>query len=271
MFAFFRNRRRKKLLAEPFPSPWLKILERDVGHYPRLAPAEQARLREILRILIAEKEWEGARGQVITDQVRVVVAAYAALLLIGLPKHDYFSRVASVIVYPGGFEIPDQDEFGLEDDTFPAIPAEGQSVHRGPVIVSWAHARREARNPLGGQNVVIHEFTHQLDDLNGLANGTPPLDDPAVAERWRRVMQRAFADHVQALDHGDDTFFTEHAGENETEFFADATETFYCAPSELKTVYPEIYDLFSAYFRVDPLRWFPEPGDSGRMPYGIRV
>src|SRR5262249_46038574 len=145
------------------------------------------------------------------------------------------------------------------DDTFPPYEAEGQSVRRGPVIVSWEHALKEGRDPTYGQNVVIHEFAHQLDDLDGLSNGTPPLADSAAAERWQIVWQGAFNDHPAALDRDEETFFTEHAGDNEKEFFADATEAFYCCPADLREGYPEIFELLGSYFRVDPLRWFPEP------------
>jgi Mlc titration factor MtfA (ptsG expression regulator) len=261
MFSFFRNRRRQKLLADPFPPAWEAILRRNVGHYSRLSDAERARLRDHTRVLVAEKEWEGANGLVVTEEMKVTIAAQAGLLLLGLPEHDYFARVASVVVYPAGFEIPDRDEFGEIDDTFPAMAADGQSVYRGPVLVSWGHALAEGRDPACGQNIVLHEFAHQLDDLDGVANGTPPLEDPAAAARWRAVMQAALDDHRASLDRGEETFFTEHAGENETEFFADATETFYCCPADLREQYPDVYALLAAYYRVDPVTWFPGGGE----------
>lgn len=263
MFSFFRTRRRRQLLAGPFPPGWAATLARNVGHYPRLSPAEQGRLRDLTRVLVAEKGWEGTKGLVVTEEMKVTIAAQAALLLLGLPAHDYFTRVKSVIVYPGGFEVPDLDEFGEVDDTFPPYAVDGQSVTRGPVILSWGHALAEGRDPECGQNVVVHEFAHQLDDLDGLANGTPPLDDPALADRWRAVMQAALDDHRAALDRGEETFFTEHAGENETEFFADAAEAFYCCPADLREQYPDVYALFAGYFRVDPVRWFPGAGGTG--------
>jgi MtfA peptidase len=263
MFSYFRNRRRQKLLAEPFPPGWADILAKNVGHYPRLSPGEQALLRDHIRVLVAEKEWEGANKLRVTEEMKVTIAAQAALLLIGRDDLDDFARVASIVVYPAGFEVPDLDEFGEIDDTFPALEVDGKSVTRGPVIVSWEHALEEGRDPGCGQNVVIHEFAHQLDDLDGLANGTPPLDDPADSARWRAVMQAAFDAHRAALDRGGETMFTEHAGENEMEFFADATEAFYCAPADLKDLHPDIYDLFAAYFRVDPVKWFPEKEGAG--------
>lgn len=258
MFTFFRSRHRRKLLTLPFPPGWVNILNQNVGHYPRLSPAEQAQLRDLTFILVDEKSWEGARGLLVTEEMKVTIAAQASLLLLGLPQHDYFVRVKSIVIYPREWVIPDRDEFGDIDDTFPPTIAAGQSVTRGPVIVSWEHALEEGRSPTCGYNVVVHEFAHQLDDLDGLANGTPPLADPSASERWRYVMQTAFDNHRAAMRRKEETFFTEHAGDNETEFFADATEAFYCCPADLRAEYPDMYTLLQAYFRVDPSTWFPD-------------
>src|SRR5689334_13291335 len=115
MFHWFRDRRRRKLLTEPFPPWWLGILQRNVAHYPRLSPEEQAKLRDIARILIAEKYWESAGGLFVTDEIRVTVAAQAALLLLGMDDHDHYSRVESIVVYPGTFRTPNRED-GWEDD-----------------------------------------------------------------------------------------------------------------------------------------------------------
>ena len=256
MFTWLRNRRRRKLLAEPFPPWWEAILKRNVGHYPRLLPEEQARLRDITRVLVAEKTWEGVGGLFATDEVKVTVAAQAALLLLGI-DHDHYARVASVVVYPGSFCTPVEED-GWEDDMLSDTVLSGQAVYRGPVIVSWDEALAEGRDPEAGYNVVLHEFAHQLDYLDNAVNGTPPLDDPALEARWKAVMQAAFEAHWAALGRGEETFFTEHAAEDETEFFADATEAFYCRPADLLAEEPGVYELLRAYYRVEPVLWFPE-------------
>ncbi len=258
MFSFFRNRRRRKLLDEPFPPWWDGILKRNVGHYQRLLPAEQAKLRDTLRILVAEKKWEGVGGMHCTDEVKVTVAAQAALLLLGI-EHDYYARVDSIVVYPGGFRTPNAED-GWEDDFLSDFEADGQAVYRGPVILSWGMALEEGRDPTCGYNVVVHEFAHQLDFLDNTINGTPPLADKALEARWQVVMQAAFDRHRRALDRREETFFTEHAAEDETEFFADASEGYYCNPHGLREEEPDVFELLKAYYRVDPLAWFPVDG-----------
>lgn len=255
MFSWFRDRRRSKLLAEPFPPAWEAILHRNVGHYPLLDESQRARMRDIARVVVAEKAWEGCGGQEITEEIQVTTAAQAALLLLGL-EHDYYARVPSIIVYPTAFHLPEHDETGDEYFTQSERIAEGQAVYRGPVILGWDQVLSEGRDPSSGHNVVVHEFAHQLDFLDNQKDGAPPLPNAALARRWKAVMADALARHRQALDRGKETFFTEQAGEDEAEFFADVSESFYCLPHDLHAEHPDLFDLVWEYYRVDPRKWF---------------
>jgi Mlc titration factor MtfA (ptsG expression regulator) len=255
IFSWLRKRRRRKILAEPFPIRWEPFLRTNVAHYSRLSEAEQARLRDIARILIAEKQWEGTHGLYVTEEMKVTIAAQAALLLLGL-DHDYYARVDSIVVYPGKFRTP-QREDNWEDDELSEMEAEGQAVYRGPVILSWEDVLPEGRHPDVGFNVVIHEFAHQLDFLDNNLNGTPPLESRELESRWKYVMTIAYEDHRREIQQGEvETFFSEQAADNETEFFADASEAFFCRPIDMKFEYPEVYELLQAFYHVDPVKWF---------------
>lgn len=260
-FAWLRARRRRKLLAEPFPIRWERFLAENVGHFPLLTAAEQARVRDTTRVLVAEKQWEGGRGLFVTEEMKVTVAAQAALLLLGT-DHDYFARVDSVVIYPSAFRTPVLDD-GWEDDELSDGELDGQAHYRGPVLLSWDVVKEEAADPTCGHNLVLHEFAHQLDFLDGEGNGTPDLGDRELETRWKYVMTVAFRDHRKAIDRaektGGETFFSEQAAETEDEFFADATEAFYCSPHDMRAEYPDVYALFAAYYKVDPTRWFPAP------------
>lgn len=255
MFGFFRDRRRRKLLAEPMPRHQEVILERNVGHYALLTPEQRAKMRDITRVLVAEKTWLG-RGDVhVTDEMKLTTAAEVSLLLLGRPEHDYFARVESVLFFPGPMRTPNPDD-DYEDDDLSDAELDGQAVYRGPVLLTWANVLAEARDPHVGYNLVIHEFAHQLDFLDGETNGTPPLGDRAAEERWKTVMTLAFDKHRRELDAGDVTFFSEQAGDDEGEFFADACEAFYCKPHDLHAEEPNVFDVIRGYFNVDPRGWF---------------
>ena len=137
------------------------------------------------------------------------------------------------------------------------MQAEGQAVYRGPVILSWEDVLPEGRDPDEGYNVVVHEFAHQLDFLDNVVNGTPPLGDRELEARWKYVMTIAYEDHRREIQKGEEEcFFSEQSADNETEFFADASEAFFCRPVDVREFYPEVYRLFTAYYRVDPAKWF---------------
>jgi Mlc titration factor MtfA (ptsG expression regulator) len=255
LFSWFRNRRRRKLLAEPFPVRWEEFLRRNVAHFSLLPPPDQARLRDTAHILLHEKQWEGRTGLYVTEEMKVTIAGSAALLLLG-DTRDYYANVESVIVYPSGFSTPVPDD-DWEDDELSDSAKDGMAVYRGPVLLSWDHVLEEARDPSLGQNIVLHEFAHQLDHRDGASSGVPPLADTEAARRWKYVMTVAYEDHRRAIRKGEtETFFSEQAADDEKEFFADATEAFYCSPHTFNDEYPEVYAMLAAYYRVDPGVWF---------------
>lgn len=254
IFSWLRERRRRRLLAGPFPVRWGDIIGRNVGHYAVLPTPLQDRLRDTTRILLAEKEWLGRGGHFITEEVRVTVAAQAALLLLGRPR-DYFRRTREVVVFPTEFRTPVAAD-DWEDDFLSDTQLAGQAVVRGTVLLAWDEVLREGRDPACGHNVVLHEFAHQLDFAEEVSTGAPDLGDAAKESRWEYAMAVAFADHRRAVlaRHGD-LFFTPHAADDEREFFADLTEAFYCRPRDLRGLHPELYELLAAYYRLEPASW----------------
>ncbi len=269
LFSWLRARRRRKLLAEPFPPRWVAFLERNVRHYTRLPSPEQVCLCNTTRVLVAEKRWLGRGGLFVTEEMRVTIAAQAALLLLGSDR-DFYPRVREVVVFPTEFRTPVAGD-DWEDDFLSDTASAGQAVDRGPVLLAWDTVLAEAREPDAGYNLVVHEFAHQLDFRDGITANTPDLGDRPLETRWRYVMTVAFEDHRRAVKSGADTFFTPHAADDEMEFFADATEAFYCRPADLKGLHAEMYDLLSAYYRVDPLAWFGTENDNEGDSLSVRL
>ena len=253
LFTWLKNRRRRQLVATPFPAPWLEYLDRNVTHYGYLSDVEQAKLRDDLRIFIAEKNWEGCGGLVLTDEIRVTIAAQACLLVLAMP-HDFFPQVPSILVYPRGFRAPYRrrrgdflEEHGYADEL-------GQANYRGPVILSWADVLAGGRGTDAGQNLVFHEFAHQLDALNGMLDGTPALDGPEQYRRWRHIMTREFQRLRRDVDQGYPTLLDPYGTTKEAEFFAVATECFFERPVELAARHPALYELLRDYYRQDTAR-----------------
>src|SRR5688572_2930929 len=84
MFDFLRPVQRHFLRRRPFPPEWLGYLERRVPFFPKLEPALRQTFLDKLKLFVWQKEFIGAGGFTITDEVRVVVAATAVRLVLHL-------------------------------------------------------------------------------------------------------------------------------------------------------------------------------------------
>lgn len=236
---------------EAFPKEWRPILKANVFHYRLLRKHERRRLRSDAAAFIAGKDWEGCRGLSVTDEMRVTVAAQACLMLLGR-EHDCFGRARCILLYPSAFRIEDER---WQDAGWDPFTAGGQAVHGGPVILAWDKVLAEGRDPSMGANLVIHEFAHQLDFIDGYADGT--LDLPGEdGERWQRVLAAEYKRLCRAVRHGHDTILGDYAATNKTEFFATVSERFFTQPARLRHYHPDLYETFAVAYAVDPRRWY---------------
>jgi Mlc titration factor MtfA (ptsG expression regulator) len=252
VFSWLRNRRRRRLVAEQFAAPWYDILERNVLYYRTLTETEQAKLRDDLRILIAEKNWEGCGGLRLDDEIRVTIAAQIAILLLGFDG-QYFPKVQSILVYPDAYVAPDtvitKGGVVLEGDS----AREGEAWYRGPVVLSWADALAGGRGESGGDNLVFHEFAHQWDMQNGRhVDGIPPLESRAQYQRWTAVINQHYQQLILDCQHGRHTLLDCYGATHISEFFAVTTETFFQRPRALRRRHPELYEIFRLCYRQDP-------------------
>jgi MtfA peptidase len=261
LFSWFKNRRRRKILADPFPPAWDDVLGRNLAHLALLADAEQSKLRRAMQIFIAETGFEGCRGLEMTDEVRVTVAASACILVLGMDDF-YFDNVQTVLVYPDEFLVPDRQS--VADDLVLEGESErlGEAHHRGPVVLAWKEALDNARNPGYGQNLIFHEFAHQLDMLNGDFDGTPTIADVRLRQRWAEIMEREYERLCEAADRRKKTLLDPYGATDPAEFFAVVTECFFDLPWELEQRHAELYALLRDYFGQDPARW-PRPPLAG--------
>jgi Mlc titration factor MtfA (ptsG expression regulator) len=250
VFAWFANRRREEIREQPFPERWLAYLEKNVGHYPSLTESEQATLRADLRILIAEKTWEGGGGLELTEEMQVTIAAEASLLLLGL-DHEFYPNVESIVVYPQDYVAPSKsrDPSGVVDEY--GSTRLGEAWDNGPVVLSWSDARADSLNPTDGHNVVLHEFAHKLDMRDGAADGVPKLKDDEQYEAWAEVMSQEFAELVEQTEKGHKSLLDSYGATNPAEFFAVATECFFEKSVLMEERHPRLYKVLRDFYHQD--------------------
>lgn len=256
MFFSSKQRRRQQLLAEPFPDAWLETLNRNVRQYRLLSRAEQVKLRDRLRVFVAEKNWIGCAGLKVDDEMKVTIAAQACLLVLAIEHEYHYERIRTILVYPDTYLHPPGSRDGwIHEETAIA----GEYWHRGPVIVSWSNTR----DPDGGGNLVFHEFAHHLDDIDGEMDGTPPLESGRAERHWDDVVTREYNRLVRSSARGEATLLDHYGATSRAEFFAVATECFFERPIELSQRHRDLYDVLRGFYRQNPARW---PWDESEEP-----
>lgn len=249
-----RRRRRARIRARAFPAPWRSIIERRVALWKRLPPPVRLELLGHILVFLDEKRFEGCGGQTIDDEVRVTIAAQACVLLLNR-ETEYFPGLRSILVYPTEYVAPTaellDDGTMLEDHQ----PRAGESWDQGSLVLSWADVVRGATRWDDGQNVVLHEFAHQLDEEFGLSSTDPKQVSDDTARAWAQIFQSAYGQFVLDVRRSRPTPIDPYGATNEAEFFAVVTETFFERPADLRVYNPGLYAQWSTFFRQDPLSW----------------
>lgn len=233
---------------------------RDAAVFEGLTSVERAHLRELTILFLQHKDLCGVHGLIVSHDMAVTIAAQACLLILKLGL-DCYDGWVEVVIYPGAFRVvrDTTDEIGLVSHR--DLTLCGESWSSGPVILSWDSVVSELTEGRSGHNVVVHEFAHKLDMLDGSANGIPPLHAGMVRANWTRAFSEGFAHLQRQVQHNQRTDINSYGATAPSEFFAVATEYFFSAPHKLHRHYPMIYEQMILFYRQEPERRQKKPGD----------
>jgi Mlc titration factor MtfA (ptsG expression regulator) len=186
------------------------------------------------------------------DDIRVIVAAHACLLLLNR-KTNVYPQLHSILVYPSSFRVEsvEVDEAGVVIEEEQEML--GESWRTGALVLSWEDVLEDLENPQEGYNVILHEFAHQLDDETGESDGTPLLDTAEQIRRWHEVMDREFRTLQDDISRNRPTLLDEYGAESPTEFFATTTEAFFLLSGEMQKEHSELYELLADFYGLDPI------------------
>jgi len=248
MLERFKQWRRNRIVAraELDEGEWQRALRR-FSFTRELSAEDQSRLRELTILFLHEKRFTAAHGLRLTQPMCLHVAVQACTLILNLGI-EYYRGWTEIIIYPAEFVPRHQyvDESGVvhQGDE----PYAGEAWLQGPVILSWADIA-DSEYP-DGVNVVIHEFAHKLDMLNGTANGFPPLHKGMSREAWSQAFTSAYEDFCRRVDRGEEMAIDPYAGESPGEFFAVLSEVFFELPDIVLDEYPRVYEQLMLFYRV---------------------
>jgi Mlc titration factor MtfA (ptsG expression regulator) len=246
---FARLRRWLGLAPAPVPVAeglW-EAVEARLPFLDFLAAADRLRLREMAKRFLASKQFYGAQGLQLTDDILLGIALQACLPVLNIGLDAYRGWIG-VVVYPGDFVIPrrEMDDSGVVHEYDDEVL--GEAWEGGPVLLSWFD---DSQAPYG-VNVVIHEFAHKLDMANGGVDGLPALPTDMSRAAWAKAFSAAYDDFCTDVDAGRDTLLDPYGAEHPGEFFAVASEAFFETPCALQARYPEVYRQLARYYRLDP-------------------
>lgn len=244
-----RWRRRPSFSVDPIPAQWSEIIDRRVPVAGRLADQEREKLLRLVQVFLREKRIEGCDGLEVTDEMKVMIASQACLLLLNLDAGCY-PGLRTVLVYPGTYRPRSPTWFKY--DLGSTGSRLGESWRHGVVILAWASVAAEASNNVDGHNVTLHEFAHQLDQQDGVADGTPILGTASAVRNWAAVIARHYDDLVVDAEQGRRTVMDYYGATNKAEFFAVATEAFFEKPVQLREEQPELYGVLREFYGQDP-------------------
>jgi len=237
----------------PFPEEAGKILSR-IKHYRVLNVEEKEKMERSILRFIYTKNFTGIRLEV-TEEMKVIIAFYACLLLLHIETDNCYDNLHTIIIYnqPVMMERVQNNGGIFSKEQF---LIDGQSAN-DTVVIIWHDAKREAYHPRK-ENVIVHEFAHEIDFMDGEIDGVPPLERSKYHE-WTNVLYKEFQKlssvALKNRDWGDYKFIGEYAATNEAEFFAVLTERFFESPKSLKKKFPDIYNELKEFYKTDPAQW----------------
>ena len=246
--------KRKLSKGKPFKKEWRKIIQQRMPYFRKMPADLQLQLKQHIQVFIAEKEFVGCNGVVITDEIKITIAAQACLLLLNR-KTNYYPKLQTVLVYPSAFVKQQHTRSGDGIYFTQKLVLAGESWDFGKVVLSWQDTLEGAEIPDDGRNVVIHEFAHQLDQEDGSANGAPILDSGQSYQCWSEIFSEQFELLKKQANTGARSLFDYYGATNPAEFFAVATEVFFEQSKQFNHQHPKLYRQLTQYYKVDPMQW----------------
>jgi Mlc titration factor MtfA (ptsG expression regulator) len=230
--------KRKRLVQVPFPQAWREILSEYVRYYNELDPKQKARFEQYVLIFLGENRITGIDTEV-TDEVKLLVASSAIMLIFGRPGWEY-QNIPEILIYPGNFD----ENFDTTCPHSRRVLA-GMVVPQSGLILSKPELYRSFRYR-DAYHVGLHEFAHLMDMEAWHTDGIPRDMDPRMLRPWSALMEREL-DRVRR----NKSILREYAGTSASELFAVAVEYFFQAPSLLREHHPELYEMLAAFLNQD--------------------
>ena len=232
-----------------------RMWHQTVADYPFLASLsteELLRLRCLTSHFLTQKEFSGAHGLHVTDEMAIAIAAQACLPVLHLGLHLY-DDFTGIVVHPGAMIAKREVTDGAGVVHRYSEVLAGEAMDKGPITLSWQDVQASGQANAKGYNVVIHEFVHKIDMRDGAANGCPPLPSRSARNAWQTVMTPAYEDFREAVVRaerfgGVTPWLDAYGAESPAEFFAVACEAYFVDRMAFSAEFASLTALFDEFF-----------------------
>lgn len=249
LYALRQRKLLQKIASLDFPQTYITLLSK-TPYYTKLSTDDQQTLQRSILRFIYTKEFIGVELDV-TEEMKVIIAFYACLLLVHKETENCYDDLKTIVIYPHAVMVKEVRSAG-GIFTKERFVIQGQSAN-DTVVITWHEAKKEAYH-LRHNNVIIHEFAHEIDFMDGYIDGVPPLEKSKY-DSWVKTFSKEFtALNKIALhdrDWGKYKLLGGYAATNEAEFFAVVTERFFEAPASLKHHFPNLYNALERFYAID--------------------
>ncbi|AFZ47483.1 protein of unknown function DUF980 [Cyanobacterium stanieri PCC 7202] len=257
-----KKRERKLIYNNPMDNSWINFLENKIYLYHKLPKQYKSQLHNYIKIFIAEKEFIGKDGIEVTEEMKYIIASQACLLLIDKNpnflqpnRSNYFPYLKYIHIYPEIIEKKLNKNSPKTNRLLGHSSVGYKSGKDGMILLSWINVKFESSSPHSQTNLVLHEFSHQLDQEFGNATGIPRLANLEQILIWQNIFKKEYEILCHFSDKGQPTIIDKYGATNLVEFFAVATEAFFLKGKLMAIHHPLLYEQLRLYYHLDPALW----------------
>jgi len=217
---------RHYLVYKKLSESQIAILKEDFSFYNLLSKKYQCQFQHRVVSFIADKEYVAREDFIITERIKVLIAATGCMLSFGRKNYDY-GLIEYILIYPEEFYSNINNAYH-----------KGEFNPRGKALVlSWKDFEIGYDISNDNRNLGIHEFMHamQLEAKQG-SDGDSGRFEKQFQNILKQLAKPEIKDKLIAT-----RYFREYAFTNQYEFMAVMTEYFFESPQEFKKLFPELY------------------------------
>ncbi len=251
LFSMYKQEKLHKVQKMPFKDKYRKYLLK-IPQYKNLSSEDKEKLERSILIFVYTKEFIGVDLE-ITNEIKIVIAFYACLLLLHIETKNCYENLSTIIVYPSAV-MTTKESYVDGIYSKEELLIDGQSSN-DTVVLIWNDIKSEIIHPRHS-NIIVHEFAHEIDFMDGEIDGIPPLEKSKYNE-WTHTIFKEFRELRKIIfennNLGKYKFIGNYAATNEAEFFAVISERFFESPHTLKVKFPELYDELKSFYKIDTI------------------